>query len=55
MSGKPADPGNTISGGTFYGPVLQAGTIHATSPAVAALTALAQLPAATPGFTGPGG
>jgi tetratricopeptide (TPR) repeat protein len=50
---KPADTDNTISGGIFYGPVLQGRDVQATFhlPA-AAPVALAQLPAATAGFTG---
>jgi len=50
---EPVGTGNTISGGIFYAPVLQGGNIQATFhlPA-AAPVALAQLPAATAGFTG---
>ena len=49
---QPAGAGSTISGGTFHGPVLQAGTIHASFPAAAAPVALAQMPQVTAGFTG---
>jgi tetratricopeptide (TPR) repeat protein len=49
---QPAGAGSTISGGTFHGPVLQAGTIHASFPSAAAPVALAQLPPVTAGFTG---
>src|SRR5579859_650579 len=50
---EPTETENTISGGIFYGPVLQGRNIRATLhlPA-AAPTALAQLPPAVMGFTG---
>jgi tetratricopeptide (TPR) repeat protein len=54
MSGQdPAGADNTISSGTFYGPVLQGRDIQATLhlPA-AAPTALAQLPSSVTAFTG---
>jgi tetratricopeptide (TPR) repeat protein len=54
MAGEePIGGGNTISGGIFSGPVLQGRDIQATFHLPAATpTALAQLPAATAGFTG---
>jgi tetratricopeptide (TPR) repeat protein len=54
MTGQePTGTGNSISGGIFYGPVLQGRDIQATFHLPAAVpVALAQLPAATAGFTG---
>ena len=50
---EPVDAGNTISGGIFYGPVLQGRDVQATFQlAAAAPVALAQLPAPTTGFAG---
>ena len=54
MTGEePSDAGNTISGGIFYGPVLQGRDIQASFPLPApAPLAMAQLPAITAGFAG---
>jgi hypothetical protein len=53
MGEQPGQGENAISGGTFHGPVRQGGDIQATFQLPAAApAALAQLPAATPGFTG---
>jgi hypothetical protein len=49
---QPAGIENTVSGGPFHFPVLQAKTINASFPAAAVPMVLAQLPAVTAGFTG---